>query len=91
MKLSFSPRRWLLARAATTPKQSRLPGEPRPFRPLVPPQHLEGGRIVSSRSQEVSIRTDPLLDRLRQLEAENAALRERIHQLETQRENNYHL
>lgn len=48
-----------------------LPGEPRPFRDLTPPQHLtSAGRIESRREQEVSRGEDPLLARVRELEKE---------------------
>lgn len=67
---------------------SRLPGEPRPFIPLtqrttdqlnrVPPQFLApDGTITSSREHEVS-NTDPLLQRIRELEAENTSLRAQL-------------
>jgi hypothetical protein len=59
-----------------------LPGETHPFVPkkgsfrnLVPPQQLVGGTIVSGREHEVG-RTDPLMQRIRELEAEVATLRQ---------------
>lgn len=59
----------------------RLPGETHPFVPkkssfrnLVPPQQLVGGSIVSGRDHEVG-HTDPLMQRIRELEAENKQLR----------------
>lgn len=55
--------------------RSRLPGEPHPFVPRVPPQHLlADGTIASGRSHEVT-KGDPLLQRIRELEAEVVALR----------------
>ena len=60
----------------------RLPGETHPFVPkkssfrnLVPPQQLVGGSIVSGRDHEVG-HTDPLMQRIRELEAENKQLRQ---------------
>jgi len=65
-------------------KERRLPGEPHPFkersglRNLVPPQHLEpDGTVVSGRSHEVS-KADPLMLRIRELEAECEALRQQL-------------
>ena len=59
-----------------------LPGETHPllpkkgsFRNLVPPQQLVGSTIVSGREHEVG-RTDPLMQRIRELEAEVATLRQ---------------
>jgi hypothetical protein len=58
-----------------------LPGETHPFVPrssfrnLVPPQQLVGGAIVSGREHEVG-RTDPLMQRIRELETEVATLRQ---------------
>lgn len=58
---------------------AHLPGERHPFvertvRNLVPPQHLEGNTVVSSREHEVSC-TDPLMLRIKELVAENDKLR----------------
>lgn len=61
-----------------------LPGETHPFvqrssiRNLVPPQQLApDGTVTSSREHEVS-RGDPLLLRIRELEAECKALRKQL-------------
>ena len=72
-------------------RSRRLPGERHEFkelrqtsesvRNLTPPQHLENGAIVSSRDHEVT-RTDPLLLRIKELEAEVTTLRK---QLESQK------
>jgi hypothetical protein len=67
-----------------TKKDRKLPGEPRPFVPrssvrnLTPPQQLApDGSITSPRDHEVS-RGDPLLLRIRELEAECEALRAQL-------------
>jgi hypothetical protein len=69
-------------------KDRKLPGETRPFVPkkgslrnLVPPQQLVGGAIVSGRDHEVG-HSDPLLLRIRELEAECKALRKRLEELQ---------
>lgn len=61
----------------------RLPGERHTFRELnlVPPQHLApDGTITSSREHEVSFGQDPLMLRIRELEAEVATLRTQLEQ-----------
>jgi len=68
----------------TRPRTARrLPGERHDFvemRKTVPPQYLSpDGTITSSRDHEVG-RTDPLIARIRELEAEIALLRKQLKQ-----------
>jgi hypothetical protein len=88
MKLRLTP---AMLRQPSRPER-RLPGEKHEFkeaapggvRNLTPPQTLgPDGTITSSRPHEVT-KTDPLLARIRELEAEIAALR---NQLETTDDN----
>ncbi len=70
-----------------------LPGEPRSFTPmtkstasslrnLTPAQHLDAsGAITSTRKHEVG-HTDPLMLRIKELEAENTTLRAQLKNLE---------
>lgn len=77
MKISLTPTDLRPRTKLKEPK--RLPGESHPFVPrssirnLVPPQHLEGGAVVSGRKHEVS-KADPLLLRIKELESENKQL-----------------
>ena len=65
-------------KSTTARKPKRLPGEAHEFRDLVPAQYLTpDGTIISSREHEVS-RSDPLMQRIRELEAEVAELRNSI-------------
>jgi hypothetical protein len=78
MSITIPPEDFLKA-----PEQARLPGEPRrfkalSFRNLTPPQHWDGAQITSSRPEEVTHGTDPLLLRIRELEAEIAVLRTQL-------------
>lgn len=69
---------------ASPSSSSRLPGERHTFRELnlVPPQHLApDGTITSSREHEVSSGSDPLMLRIRELEAEVATLEAELHNL----------
>jgi hypothetical protein len=80
-----------MLRAPSRPER-RLPGEKREFktltpngvRSLTPPQQLTpDGRITSSREHEV-IKGDPALLRIKELEAEVAALRAKLANQENQ-------
>lgn len=65
-------------------ERPRLPGERHTFRELnlVPPQHLApDGTITSSREHEVSSGSDPLMLRIRELEAQVQALEAELHNL----------
>jgi hypothetical protein len=77
MKLTLSPE--AILRARQKPEKHKLKGEPRPFTPLnirnlTPAQHFDNGAVVSTRKQEVT-KTDPLLLRIRELEAEVTRLK----------------
>jgi hypothetical protein len=77
-----------MLRPRPTKLARRLPGERQQFRELAPThesvrnltpsQHLApDGSITSSRAHEVT-KSDPLLLRIKELEAENAALRKQL-------------
>ncbi len=77
MKITLTPIDLRPQEKAKSPK--RLPGESHPFVPrssnrnLVPPQQLIGCAIDSGRKHEVGY-TDPLMQRIKELEAENKQL-----------------
>lgn len=89
MKISLTPTDLQRATPTRATPTKRLPGESHPFVPrssirnLTPPQHLESSTVVSGRKHEVS-KADPLMQRIRELEAENTELRAKINNLEAE-------
>lgn len=75
MKISLTR---IAIEAARKSAPKRLPGETHEFKQLIPAQYLApNGSITSSRKHEVS-KADPLLQRIRELETENKALRQQL-------------